>query len=119
MASLFTLGLHVQQTFAGITAFIIHWGFWGSLAAGLVAAGLFSSMIPVIGPYLTAIRRDLYWAAFGCVLIMFGMYQGARDATARCEAKQVVITKTVTKAVTKTKTPSAQKQNDRWDRPEY
>ena len=116
---MFTLFASIQSAFAGVTAYIVHWGFFGSLAAGLVLAGVFSQVIPFIGPYLTPIRRDLYWAAFGCVLIMFGMFIGSKDATNRCVAKQVIITKVVTKAVNKAKTPASRQRHDRWDKPEY
>lgn len=108
----------VQLWFAGVTQYVLHWGFFGCLAAGLVAAGVFSGVIPVIGPYLTALRKDLYWAAFGCVLIMFGMYVGGKDAAGRCVAQQTVITKYVTKAVHKTTTPKSKAKVDRWDKPE-
>lgn len=126
MFTLYSWYTNVQLAFAGVTQFIVSWGFFGSLAAGLVAAAYFSKLIvavPVVGPlferFIVPIRKDLYWAAFGCVLIMFGMYVGAKDATNRCVAKQVVIEKIVTKAVDKTSTPRAKKQADRWDKTEY
>lgn len=119
MFTLYSWFTSVQLAFAGVTQFIVSWGFFGTVAAGLVAAGYFSKVIPVVGPYLEPIRRDLYWAAFGCVLIMFGMYVGAKDATNRCEIKQAIVEKVVTKAVEKTTTPKAKRQNDRWDKPEY
>lgn len=109
----------IQLAFAGVTQYILHWGLFGSLALGLVAASYFAASIPFIGKFLEPIRRDLLWAALGCVLIMFGMFIGAKDATNRCEAKQIVIEKVVTKAVNKTTTPKAQRQKDRWDKPEY
>lgn len=119
MFTLYSWFTSVQLAFAGVTQYIVSWGFFGSLALGLVLAAYFSKVIPLIGPWLTPIRKDLYWAALGCVLIMFGMYVGARDATNRCKAQQTVIEKVVTKAVKKSTTPASQKRLDRWDRPEY
>jgi hypothetical protein len=109
----------IQLAFAGVTHYILHWGLFGGLAIGLAATAWFSQVIPVVGPWLYPIRRDLYWAAFGCVLIVAGMYMGAQDATNRCEAKQLVIEKVVTKAVEQTTTPQAKRQKDRYDKPEY
>ena len=119
MYTLYTIWTNISLAFAGIGQYIVHWGFFGSLAAGLIAAAWLSPVIPIVGPYLVALRKDLYWAAFGCVLIMYGMYVGGKDAALRCEAKQVVISNVVTKAVKKTTTPKAQHQKDRWDKPEY
>jgi hypothetical protein len=119
MLTLYHVWTSIQLAFAGATSYILNWGVWGGLAAGLVFCAFFSNLIPVVGPYLTALRKDLLWAAFGCVLIMFGMHQGGKAATDRCVAQQVVITKVVTKAVHKTTTPAAKRQKDRFDRPEY
>lgn len=109
----------IQLAFAGATQYILHWGLFASLAVALAAAGYFTTAVPIIGPYLKDMREHLLWAAFGCVLVMVGMYIGGRDAARRCEAKQIIIEKVVTKAVTKTSTPKAKAQQDRWDREEY
>lgn len=111
--------LSTQLLFAGVTKYVVHWGFWGTATAVLLALGVFAPAIPVIGPFLSKIRKDFFLAAGVCVAVMYGMYTGAKDATARCVAKEVVIEKTVTKAVDKTKTPAAKRQRDRWDNPEY
>lgn len=112
---MFSFLTSIYLAFAGITQYILHWGLFGSLAAGLVLVAWFSQVIPVVGPLLYPIRKDLYWAAFGCVLIMFGMYLGGRDASLRCEAKQVVVEKVVIKEVERTKTPKSRARKDRWD----
>lgn len=109
----------IQLAFAGLGHYVLHWGIWGGLAAGLVALALFSSAIPVVGPYLTALRKDLLWAAFGCVLIMYGMFQGGRDAEARCVAKQKVVVMRVDKVVQRTKTPKYRAKHDRYSNSRY
>lgn len=108
-----------QTEFTSVTKLIVDFGFFAILAACLVAAGVCSNMIPYVGPYLHAIRKDLYWAAFGCVLILFGEYVGAKAERAVCKSKTVVVEKIVTKAVKKTTTPAAKRQKDKWDRADY
>ncbi len=105
----------IHLAFAGVVQYILHWGLFFALACGLAAAGWFSQAIPIVGDWLYPIRRDLYWAAFGCLLIMYGMYLGGKDASNRCEAKQVIVEKIVIKEVEKTTTPKARARKDRWD----
>jgi hypothetical protein len=120
----------IQLMFAGIWAGVWHWGVGIALIILLVGGAIFSQAIPVIGPYLTPIRKDMLWAAAIIAVFLGGQYLGGRDATARCTAREVVVEKVVDKVVTGVETdPANQPQpekkgvkrkspSDRWDNPE-
>lgn len=119
MFGIFSWVTSAKLAFAGATQYIMHWGIFGGIAAACILLAVFSGVIPVIGPYLTALRKDLYWVAFGCGLIMLGMFISGRDAAHRYAAKQAVVSTTVDTAVDKTTMPAARHQKDRWDNPNY
>ena len=79
-------------------------------------------MIPMFGQFLAdlfkPLRKDMLWAAFGCVLILGGEYVGGIDHEKQCTARTVVIENTVDRVVTKSKTPAAKAKKDPWDNPE-
>lgn len=108
----------LQLAFAGVWSMVFHWGLGLGLILLLLAAAFFTTAIPIIGPYLTNARKDLLWAAFGVAVFMAGQALGAHDEKKRNTARQVVIEKTVDKAVQKTTTPQAKARKDKFDRPE-
>ncbi len=108
----------IQLAAAGVWPFIWQWGLEIGLIILLLAAAFFSSAIPVIGPYLNGLRKDLLWAAAAVGILMAGQLIGTHDANNRCKAKETVIEKIVTKTVEKTKTPKAVHQTDPFDNPD-
>lgn len=111
--------LSLSLLFAGLWAYIWQWGLAFVVMAGLLTAAVMSTAIPVIGPYLGQVRVHLAWAALAIALFMAGWTQGARTASARAEAKQVVIERNVTRAVKEAKDPSINNWPDRWDREDH
>lgn len=109
----------IELALAGLWSYVVSWGLAVALLVGLLAAALFTTAIPVIGPYLKDMRAHLLWAAFGVCLYIGGMYSGGAAEKRRGVAKQVVIEKTVTNAVTKTDSLKYRKMQDRWDKSEY
>lgn len=107
----------VQTTFAGWWAFAWHWGVGVFSIIALVAGAIFSQSIPLIGPYLHEVRKDMLWAAAGIALFLGGQWVGAHDAANRCDKKAVVIEKIVKQVVKGTTTPKAKTQKDKWDDP--
>lgn len=109
----------LQLAFAGVWTYVWQWGVSVTLIILLVGAAYFTTAIPVIGPYLRDMRAHLLWAAFGIAIFLFGHTVGHRAAMKRVEIKEVIIERTVEKAVKNTTTPKAKRQPDRWDRPEH
>lgn len=109
----------LKMAFAGIWGFVFSWGLGVGLIICLLAAAYFTTAVPFIGPYLSGMRAHLLWAALGVAIFLGGHYVGASNATARCEAKQVIVDDIVDDAVAKTKTPAARGAKDKWDRPEH
>ena len=114
----------IQTWVAGEWAGIWHKGvLYGAILVlvGLAYGSRFLTVIPLVGGLLSdlfaPLRKDLLWAAFGCVLILGGEYVGDRDARAACVAKTVVIDNIVTKDVAKVKKDKTTK--DPWDNPNY
>jgi hypothetical protein len=89
----------LELAFAGVWQYILHWGIGVALLIGLLAAAYFTTAVPLIGPYLTGLRKDLLWAAFGVAVFMGGEWIGQKDATLRCVSKQEVVEEAVKKAV--------------------
>ena len=104
---------------AGLWSYVWQWSLAFTLMAGLITAAVMTTAIPVIGPYLGAIRAHLAWAALAIALFMVGWTQGAKTSSARTEAKQIVIERNVTRAVEGAKKPSVQGWPDRWDREDH
>jgi hypothetical protein len=102
----------IQLAWAGVWAEIWHWGLGIGLIILLVAGSIFSQSIPLIGPWLAPIRKDMLWAAAVVAVLLVGEYIGAADEKARCVARQVVVEKIVDKTVDKTKTPAYKNQVD-------
>jgi hypothetical protein len=102
----------VQLFFAGVWASVWHWGLGIGLIILLVAGSIFSQSIPLIGPWLQPLRKDMLWASAVIAVLLVGEYIGDRDATARCVARQVVVEKIVDKTVDKTKTPAYKQKAD-------
>ena len=102
----------VQMFFAGLWAEVWHWGLGIGLIILLVAGSIFSQSIPLIGPWLAPIRKDMLWAAAVIAVLLAGEYIGQRTEAAKCLARQVVVEKIVDKTVDKTKTPSYKNQVD-------
>src|SRR5689334_18964529 len=107
----------LQSTFAGAWSYIWHWGAGVAAIIILVAAAIFSTSIPIIGPYLTRFRDELLWLAFCIAVLLAGMWVGSHDEAKRCDKKAVVIEKIVKQVVKGTTTPRATKQKDKWDDP--
>lgn len=107
----------IQTTTAGLWSFIWHWGVGVASIILLVGGAVFSQSIPLIGPYLHELRKDMLWAAAAIALFLGGQWVGARDAANRCEKKAVVIEKIVKQTVKGVQTPKAATQKDKWDNP--
>ena len=107
----------IQTTTAGWLAYIMHWGLGIASIILLVAGAIFSQSIPIIGPYLHEIRKDMLWAAAAIALFLGGQWVGAHDAANRCDKKAVVIEKIVKQVVKGTTTPKAAGQKDKYDSP--
>jgi len=108
----------LQTTFAGVWAYVFHWGIGIASIILLIAGAIFSQSIPIIGPYLHEIRKDMLWAAFGIALFLGGQWVGNHDAANRCDKKAVVIEKIVKQVVKGTTTPKAATQKDKYDSPD-
>jgi hypothetical protein len=102
----------VQLFFAGLWAEVWHWGLGIGLIILLVGGSIFSQSIPLIGPWLTPLRKDMLWAAAVIAVLLAGEYIGQRTEAARCIARQVVVEKIVDKTVDKTKTPAYKQKAD-------
>lgn len=109
----------IALAFAGAWSQVWHFGTGVALIVLLVAAAIFTTSIPVIGPYLQGARNHLLWAALGVGLFVGGQWLGAHDANKRHAAQQVVVEQHVDTVVEKTKSPRLIKQKDKWDNPEY
>jgi len=110
------LALHLA--FAGIGHLIAAYSIMVVLAGALIAAAVASDWIPVIGPYLTKFRADLFWAAAVIIACLFWGAHIQHDTNLAWEAKQVVLDKAVTKIVKQTTPrPNAKHKapHDRWD----
>lgn len=99
----------IELLFAGAWAYVWHWGTMVALMVIFLvlalAADWVDKTIPVLGPFLgKVVRKDFLFGAFGCALVIGGMYVGVHDASGRCKAKQIVVEKSVSKAVTKSLT---------------
>lgn len=110
----------IHLAFAGVWAYVFHWG----TGVALIALCLFAAYgtqviaaVPLVGPFLARglapLRKDLLWAAVAVAVAMGGMYVGNKDASARCVAKANVVTSVVHKAVIKATKPASRR--DRWD----
>lgn len=99
----------VDYWLAGLWTMLWHWGSGVGLIILLLAAAYFS-------PF------DKKWFIFGAalvVLFMVGEYVGVQMESKYRDAKAASITSSVDKTVSKTATPAAKKQKDRWDNPRY
>ncbi len=111
-------GYLIEHAFAGLGHLIWHWGTGIGLIIILLALAWFTQAVPIIGPYLTGMRKDLLWAALAVGVFLFGMATGIKDERRVCTAQTVVVTKYVGKAVEKTKTPRARAEKDPYDNPD-
>ena len=109
----------VQLFFAGLWAEVWHWGLGIGLIILLVGGSIFSQSIPLIGPWLTPLRKDMLWAAAVIAVLLAGEYIGQRSSDAKCVARQVVVEKIVDKVVTKTHTPAASQAKDPYQSKDY
>lgn len=107
----------IELALAGVWHYILHWGIGVALIICLLGAAYFTTAVPLIGPSLSGMRKDLCWAAFGVAVFLGGHVVGAKDATNRCVAQRVIVEKTVEKAVVKSTTPKSKAKRDRWDDP--
>ena len=105
----------MQLWLAGAWASVWHWGLGIGAIIILCCLAIFSTSIPLIGPYLTGTRNFFLAAALMVAMFLGGQWVGNRDATARCVAKTVVIEKTVIKAVDKAKKSTSK---DPYDSPD-
>jgi hypothetical protein len=106
----------IQLFFAGLWAEIWHWGVGIGAIVLLVGGAVFSQSIPLIGPYLAPIRKELLFVAAAIAILLVGEFIGQRTGDAKCEARQVVVTTTVHKKVDKATSPS--KTHDPYDDPQ-
>lgn len=104
---------------AGLWSFIWHWGLGIGAIILLIAADVFSTSIPIIGPFLGRIREWLFLAACAIAFVLAGEYIGAHDAAYRCKAQTIVVNHYVDKIVHETQhnRRPATKSTDPWDSP--
>lgn len=107
--------LTLKLAFAGIGHLIGDYSVMVIIAGLLIAAAIFSTAIPYVGPFLTKFRADLLWCAafiIGCLL--WGAHI-QHDDNLRWEAKAGLIDKTVHKATTKADHAPASTGHSRWE----
>lgn len=105
----------LQLMFAGAGSFIFHWGTGVALLILCAVIYFASASIPVIGPWLGKFREQILWVAAAIAVFMAGQAIGARDASNRCEAKQIIVERVVTKVVDSAKKSTTK---DKWNSPE-
>lgn len=76
---------------AGLWGMIWHWGLGIGLIILLLAAAFFSASIPIIGPFLGKIRKDLIWVALAIGVFLAGMAVGITDESHRYETKAKIV----------------------------
>jgi hypothetical protein len=103
-----------ELAFAGLGSIFLHYGIGVGIIVVCILLEVFSSSIPVIGPFLVPFRKDLLWVAAATALLMFSYSYGVHDEKARCVAQSQVVQKTVTRAVTRAAKPAAGVR-DKWD----
>lgn len=110
--------LTLSLAFAGIWHLLVDYMGLFALAGVLIAAAIFSTMIPIVGPLLTALRADLLWAAAVIIACLLWGLHIQHDTNLAWQAKQAVLDKAVEKIVTQT-APKPTKPHkapyDRWD----
>jgi hypothetical protein len=111
------IALHVF--FAGLWGLVWHFGTGFGLAILLFAAGWFTTAIPVIGPFLTGMRKDLWWAAVAVAIATFMMGVGVKLQLNRDHAQSAVVNTTVNNATESVNTPASVAKPDPWDRKDY
>lgn len=102
---------------AGIWPFLWHWGIGVAIIILCLAGAFFSASIPLIGPWLAPLRKDLEWTAAATAVFLMAHALGARDEAAHNKARQVVIEQKVDDVVKTTRTPRARQQKDPYDSP--
>lgn len=95
------ISFFIEHATAGLWSFIWHWGLGIGAIILLLAADIFSTSIPIIGPWLGKVREYLFIAACAIAFILAGEYIGARDAAHRCVAQTQVVNHFITRTVTR------------------
>lgn len=109
----------LQMIVAGLWPQLWHWGTGIGVIIICIACAWFTTAVPVIGPYLKGIRKDLVWVAVAVAVFLAGNVMGARDQASKDKAKGAVVTKHVDKVVKSVKTPKFKSTKDPWDNPNY
>lgn len=102
----------LKLAFAGLGPLIWHWGIGVGAIILLVAAAELTTAIPLIGPWLEKVRKDILWVAVGIALLLIGEGIGARDMAHRSAAKALIIQSTVDEAVLDA---NGNPRQDKWD----
>lgn len=105
----------LERMFAGVWPLVFHWGLGIGVIIILVVLSYASETLPLIGPHLNALRKDLRWGAVGIAIFLFGMWVGDRDRANRYEAQVIVLEKHVTSTVKAAKSPAALAKPDKFN----
>lgn len=97
----------INLMFAGLEHLIWHWGIGIGAIILLVLAAEMTTAVPLIGPWLEKVRKDLLWVAVAIALVLAGEFVGAKDMADRCDAKAAVVTTEVHTQVVKARKPAA------------
>lgn len=103
---------------AGLEAYIWQWGTGIGAIIILVGLAFFSEAIPLIGPKLHELRKDLLWVAGGIALFLLGVADGDRLRGNRDAIQQAEVRSAVHAVVTQSKSPAALKRPDKFNSPE-
>jgi hypothetical protein len=113
------IGMAFQIFWASVKEFILPYGTGGLIIAVCIGLYFFTDMLGVtVAALLKPFRTDMIWiAAVTAGLMVFMSYVIHLERKA-CDARQVVITNTVHKAVGKARAPASLKTPDPFDSPE-
>ena len=96
----------LKLSFAALWPMIWTFGLGTGLIILCLFVAFFSSSIPIIGPFLGGLRKDLIWAAIGIFLAMTFMGIGIKQEHDRCIAQNQIIQNEVNQAVKDATKPS-------------
>lgn len=105
----------IQSFFAGLWPLLLHWGIGVAMIIGLLVLSYASETLPLIGPHLNALRKDLRWGAAVIAVFLFGMWVDARDQANRSAAQVIVLEQHLGSVVTTAKSPRALAKPDKFN----
>lgn len=94
-----TLQFAWEHLTAGAAPLIWHWGIGIGIIIICIGLDIATFFIPIVGEYLTPLRKDLLWIAAAVALFLFAEGMGVRDEHVRNMAQQKVLLNQVDRVV--------------------